>query len=366
MKKPMRLKMNGDMQAGRRFAIAVGAATLVVGVAGCLTHEDPNTFRIEGQAPSTPPPSVAGAYGYPPEPPVTDSLALHEFAGRFRHHVVLLDFWASWCSRCRQEMPRIVELQETLRSSGFQVISCCLDEPERWSGDIVPMLQSVRANFPCVVVPRQSKSPLRSWLAADWTYTLPARFVIDGNGSVVAYLSDQASIDQVVAEVEQAVRGHASSVAVTTGVELRARLVDVATGEAATIPPIIVNPPNSGALATRLAEAIAGRVRSRTRRIAVLAPCPRKSGPDSAFCDQVGDGLVDHLRRRGYMDLVEPMASDSQLRQRDLSAAAIEFDTTIVKGRINADYLVLGWMSGPAPQQASRAGEAEPVATVRR
>jgi peroxiredoxin len=45
--------------------------------------------------------------------------------------VVLLNFWATWCLPCREEMPMLQELQQEFGSEGFQVIGIALDEAER-------------------------------------------------------------------------------------------------------------------------------------------------------------------------------------------------------------------------------------------
>jgi thiol-disulfide isomerase/thioredoxin len=45
----------------------------------------------------------------------------------FRGKVVLLDFWASWCKPCRDEMPTFDRLQERLRSRGLAVVPVSVD-----------------------------------------------------------------------------------------------------------------------------------------------------------------------------------------------------------------------------------------------
>ena len=44
--------------------------------------------------------------------------------------VVLIDFWATWCSPCLKEMPNLETLYERLHGRGFEIISICLDEEE--------------------------------------------------------------------------------------------------------------------------------------------------------------------------------------------------------------------------------------------
>jgi thiol-disulfide isomerase/thioredoxin len=60
--------------------------------------------------------------------------------------VILMNFWASWCEACLEEMPSIVKLRETYHSKGFEVIGINLDEtPET----MVPkMTQQFQIQFP--------------------------------------------------------------------------------------------------------------------------------------------------------------------------------------------------------------------------
>ncbi len=334
--------------------VALGAA--IVYSLGCLQKEDPNTFHTEGRPDSSPPRPVIGAYAYPPEPPVTDSLMLKDFTDRYRDHVVLLDFWAGWCAQCRSDMPRIVQMQNELRASGFQVISCNLDETSAWSMQTVPFLKSVSASFPCVVVPRSAKAPLRSWLGEDWNYTLPARFLIGTDGTVIARLTEGTTTEQLAMEVDRAVRGATGETTRVArgGAQLRLKVIDTATGEVHSYPTIYSNPPNSGALGTRIADAVAGRVSNRTRRIAVLPICGTGSPTQATpFGTQVADQTLSALRRSGYMDLVEPGDALRQLDEHKLSVASIEFDPGVVRGYVEADYVVLGWLGGKEDRVSS-------------
>lgn len=45
--------------------------------------------------------------------------ALADYAG----HYVLLNFWATWCAPCREEMPSLQTLQDTLGGEDFQVVT---------------------------------------------------------------------------------------------------------------------------------------------------------------------------------------------------------------------------------------------------
>jgi cytochrome c biogenesis protein CcmG/thiol:disulfide interchange protein DsbE len=49
---------------------------------------------------------------------------LSDYAGK----VVVLDFWATWCPPCRQEIPHFVRLQSKFRDQGLEIVGISLDE----------------------------------------------------------------------------------------------------------------------------------------------------------------------------------------------------------------------------------------------
>jgi thiol-disulfide isomerase/thioredoxin len=45
-----------------------------------------------------------------------------------RGKVILLDFWATWCGACRDEMPNVVAAYNTYHSQGFEIVGISLDQ----------------------------------------------------------------------------------------------------------------------------------------------------------------------------------------------------------------------------------------------
>ena len=66
----------------------------------------------------------------------------------YRGKAVLLDFWATWCDPCREEIPHFVELQSKYRDRGLQIVGVSMDDgPE----PVRDFYQRFKMNYPVVM-----------------------------------------------------------------------------------------------------------------------------------------------------------------------------------------------------------------------
>ena len=66
----------------------------------------------------------------------------------YRGKVVLLDFWATWCDPCREEIPHFIELQKKYGDQGMQIIGVSMDDgPE----PVREFYQRFNMNYPVVM-----------------------------------------------------------------------------------------------------------------------------------------------------------------------------------------------------------------------
>jgi thiol-disulfide isomerase/thioredoxin len=111
----------------------------------------------------------------------TPALALQDLQGRahrlsdYRGKVVLVNFWATWCAPCREEMPSIQALRRAMDGQPFAVLAVNLAEPV---SRIEKFLAQVPLDFP-VLLDRDSATA-RAWQARF----LPATYLVDGEGRV--------------------------------------------------------------------------------------------------------------------------------------------------------------------------------------
>lgn len=62
--------------------------------------------------------------------------------------VVLINFWAAWCTPCTDEVPKLVALQEKYRAQGFHVIGISMEDRESALRDFY---RKNKMNYPVVV-----------------------------------------------------------------------------------------------------------------------------------------------------------------------------------------------------------------------
>ncbi len=72
-----------------------------------------------------------------------ENLRLSEYRGE----VVLINFWASWCGPCRQEMPVLSELHDKYRALGFTVLGVNVEAD---SSKAKKLLEELPVSFPVV------------------------------------------------------------------------------------------------------------------------------------------------------------------------------------------------------------------------
>jgi cytochrome c biogenesis protein CcmG, thiol:disulfide interchange protein DsbE len=91
----------------------------------------------------------------------------------YRGQVVVLNFWATWCPPCVEEMPSLVEMQRRMKAKGVTVLAVSMDVDE---GAYKQFVKDHNVNLLTVRDPDQKSNSLYG------TFKFPETYIIDRNG----------------------------------------------------------------------------------------------------------------------------------------------------------------------------------------
>jgi cytochrome c biogenesis protein CcmG, thiol:disulfide interchange protein DsbE len=138
-----------------RFSGAVFSASILLGLSGCYS--------------GTRPPRIGTAA---PDFTVRDSehaVSLSQLKGK----VVVLNFWATWCPPCIEEMPSLVRMQQHMQAKGVTVLAVSVDVDDN---NYRRFLKDHNVNLLSVRDPDQKSNALYG------TFKFPETYIIDRNG----------------------------------------------------------------------------------------------------------------------------------------------------------------------------------------
>ncbi len=122
---------------------------------------------------------LSGAYAAVPQP--APDFTLKSLSGEnlklseLRGQVVLVNFWASWCGPCRQEMPELDELYQRYRKLGFTILGVNVEQN---TAAAQALLKEHPVHFPVLFDPQSIVSKLYNLDA------MPSTVLVDRGGNV--------------------------------------------------------------------------------------------------------------------------------------------------------------------------------------
>jgi len=131
------------------------------------------------------------------DPKVAPAWELKDVEGKavklsdFKGKVVVLDFWATWCPPCREEIPGFIELQKQYGKDGLVVIGVSLDE--EGPSVVKPFIKKTQINYTIVMGNQEIAK------AYGDVESIPTTFIIDGQGKIVKKhvgFSDKAAFEK--------------------------------------------------------------------------------------------------------------------------------------------------------------------------
>ena len=113
--------------------------------------------------------------------------------------VVLVNFWATWCRPCLEEIPALMQLEAILKEEGFDVVAVSLDDPG--AASIEPFLDKWFPEFRSFVSLESDMDTMVSVIDPYWNEVLPTSYVIGRDGAVVERIQGGSTVDEFTAVI---------------------------------------------------------------------------------------------------------------------------------------------------------------------
>ncbi len=111
-----------------------------------------------------------------------------------------MDFWATWCAGCREEMPKLVALQSR-HAAQVDLVTISCDEPEA-SAQAADFVASKHAPTPRYIREAKSDDAFINSIDPKWSGALPALFVFDRSGRQVNAFVGETDMKQLEATLK--------------------------------------------------------------------------------------------------------------------------------------------------------------------
>ena len=114
--------------------------------------------------------------------------------GTLRGKVVIVNFWATWCSPCRAEMPQLDAFYRRYRARGLELLGLSVDEP----GDRAEVVRIMKSfSYPAALTAEAKRNDFGQPLAVPTTWIVDAHGIVRGR-LVAGNALTERSLEQAV------------------------------------------------------------------------------------------------------------------------------------------------------------------------
>jgi len=115
--------------------------------------------------------------------------------------IILVNFWATWCGPCLEEIPVFMRLEDEFGAQGFRLIAVSLDDAESMNDQVLPFMQKWFPDFNSLISTEYDMDDMVSVVDQGWNEVLPTSYLLARDGSVAERLQGSYTHEQFAAKI---------------------------------------------------------------------------------------------------------------------------------------------------------------------
>ncbi len=130
-----------------------------------------------------------------------DAAGLRTELETLKGRIILVNFWATWCRACLEEIPTLIKLETNLRHEGLSLVAVSLDEPDSGDTLVRPFIDEWFPGFRSYLSSERDMDSMVSVVDRTWNEILPTSYLIDRKGTVVERIQGKKSAEEFTAKI---------------------------------------------------------------------------------------------------------------------------------------------------------------------
>ncbi|MBV9671053.1 MAG: TlpA family protein disulfide reductase, partial [Acidobacteriales bacterium] len=126
------------------------------------------------------------------------SVKLSDYKGK----AVVLNFWATWCTPCKVEMPWLVDLEKKYQGQGVEIVGISMDDLSR--DKVKSFTREMGLNYPVLMGKESAKNEEMLEEHYGGLEGLPTTFYIDRSGKIVETVEGLISKSEIESNIKKA------------------------------------------------------------------------------------------------------------------------------------------------------------------
>ena len=174
-----------------KYVLSVTAVILLLSITGCNGKDESNSTSSSGIVEMSNEGRQMPSFSLPSPLSEDTVLSSHSLQGK----VVLVDFFASWCRSCLEEIPLLNKLQNTYGKQGLTIIALAVDVEDRM--ELKNLIEKQKINYQVLLADEEVKEDFGG------ISILPTMFLVDQKGKILKKYLGHIERDSLIRDIRQ-------------------------------------------------------------------------------------------------------------------------------------------------------------------